>query len=301
MKTPTLADGRDALSEWGIDDLSKLNGKLAKFARDCVREGREAIEQDPDAGSEQANERADMLIPSDALDVVRESNVLLKHDPGFGDGSEGIEERATMILYDLGSYLIGHEIDERRPKVLDFADARPEHGYVTVGRTEDDGFVHLKVELRDRNGSEELSISGSTRSSGGQIDMHLAPDMIEPAPGWTSEDLERLWSIWARWHLNGMNAHCEHQRAVADRLGKKPHELFTTRNTKVHYTASNSVRPSIGHYVEQYGRGTDGKQASEARVHCAICDYDYGSAWRREELPPDVREWLLTRFPNARR
>lgn len=296
MKTPTLADGRAALREWGVDDLSKLNGELAKFARDCLMEAREIVEQDPDAGQDRATEAADGLVAgADALDVVRESRTLLEHDPGIGDGNEGIEQRAQYILYDLGGYLVMHEIEQRRPKVLDFKTARPRAGYVTVGRTKDEGFVHIRVELRQREGrGEELSIVGDTRDGGGQIDMHLKPDAIEPAPGWTREDLERLWAIWSRWHLNGMNAHCEHQRAIADKLGKSPHEVFTTRNTKTDRQADDVRR-----YTGNYGRGTDGKQASNARVQCPICSYDYGSEWRREELPNDVREWLLARFPNA--
>jgi hypothetical protein len=289
MKAPTLADGRAALREWGIED-AKLNGELAKFARDCLREGRDAVEEDPDAGQDDATERADALVPHDALDVVRESGVLLRHDPGFGDGTEGIEDRARMILYDLGNYLIGQEIERCRPALLDFEHANPRPGYVTVGRTEDEGFVHIKVELRQRDGYEELSIVGSVRDGGGQIDMHLSPDAIEPAPGWTYDDLKRLWSIWSRWHLNGMNAHCEHQRVIADKLGKKPSEVFTIRNEHV---------DEHGRYNGNYGRGVDGKQASNARVQCPICSYDYGSAWRREPLPEDVREWLIARFPNA--
>lgn len=289
---------RALLADQGISDYGD---KLQRFAERCVEAAHEALDRDPDISeTEAAGEEADALAAGADTLAFMQSRSFMHYEPDLEPRDASIEARAEVAAYELASNMISAEIMEARPAdALDWSNAEGCAGEVLVGRTEGEGFVYVKVELRQRGHGEELSITGSTRYSAGQIDGHLRADDFEPAPGWTREDLERLWAIWDRWHLNDMNAHCEHQRAIADKLGKKPHEVFTTRNATAHYSAANSVHPSIPHYMERYGGKLHGMQASNARVQCPICGYDYGSAWRRETLPEDVRAWLVARFPNA--
>ena len=45
----------------------------------------------------------------------------------------------------------------------------------------------------------------------------------EPAGGWGASMLEKFCRLWERWHLNDMNPHCEHQKALGwDELAKIP-------------------------------------------------------------------------------
>lgn len=98
----------------------------------------------------------------------------------------------------------------------------------------------------------------------------------EFAPGWDAARRDRLVAIWDRWHLNDMQAGCVHQRRIADRLGREPHQLFATPFTLTHPDRTSS-------YDAMHG-----KQITHARVFCPICGYGYGSAWLREELPANV-------------
>ncbi len=42
----------------------------------------------------------------------------------------------------------------------------------------------------------------------------IAPENIEYADGWTSELWLDFLDVWQKWHLNDMQAACEHQRAL---------------------------------------------------------------------------------------
>lgn len=55
--------------------------------------------------------------------------------------------------------------------------------------------------------------NGDARGSCGQINIRECVNG-ELSPGWTADQLERLAVLWDRWHLNDMNACCEHQRAA---------------------------------------------------------------------------------------
>ena len=74
----------------------------------------------------------------------------------------------------------------------------------------------------------------------------------------------RIVEVWKRWHLNNLNAGCEHQRAA-------------------------------GWGAEGWGK--DKKNGIEAVLgkSCPECGYKYGIRWLHEELPPgiedEVRSW----------
>ena len=79
--------------------------------------------------------------------------------------------------------------------------------------------VELEVEISNRNGKgNELSISAnvwmvSRRDiyAGGQLRETVRQYLTKPLI--SEEKLARILEIWKRWHLNGMRAGCEHQRA----------------------------------------------------------------------------------------
>lgn len=291
---------RKYLRDWG--GIETPGPMLLADAVTMLNGAEEALNEDPDVNAgDRAHELADDHYS--ALSYIKDTPELFGlDDQGLAGENPSAEQKVSAAIYALLSGIAAGAIEENRPSAedMEWADAAPRPGYVLVGKSEDTGFLYVKAELRPKDQGMELSIVGDYRDGGGQIDMSIGPDDFEPAPDWTSDELAELWSIWDRWHLNGMKTACEHQQSVADRLGKKPHEVFTTRYgmTSDHYSKvdENGVRRITGNY----GREPDGKQTSEARVHCMICDHDYGSTWLHRELPADVIEFIEQHFPHAR-
>lgn len=81
----------------------------------------------------------------------------------------------------------------------------------------------------------------------------------------TKGELDKLYAVWGRWHLNDMRAGCEHQEAAG--WGKR--------------------------------RLDSGKWAGHAWEHeggclckpCPECGYQYGTAWLHEELGDELLQW----------
>ncbi|MCP4204243.1 MAG: hypothetical protein GY769_20190 [bacterium] len=76
--------------------------------------------------------------------------------------------------------------------------------------------------------------SGDARGGCGQID--VAAEVTKPAKG---IDVARLADLWKRWHLNDMNAGCEHQRATLDL--SKTVEIVTYQLTSEALSESGAV------------------------------------------------------------
>lgn len=81
--------------------------------------------------------------------------------------------------------------------------------------------VYCEITYKDRNlaisGVEGPYPSGNCAGGTGQIDMHMDDEYIEGlnlAPGWTIGKVERFVAVWREWHLNDLQAACEHQRAL---------------------------------------------------------------------------------------
>lgn len=87
---------------------------------------------------------------------------------------------------------------------------------IRLGETKD-GNVFCRIKWQ--NG--KLSISGvigpkkngDATGSAGQIDMDLTPDDFTSfAPTFDAGEVEQFLAIWKQYHLNDMQAGCEHQR-----------------------------------------------------------------------------------------
>ncbi len=128
-------------------------------------------------------------------------------------------------------------------------------------------------------GVEGPLASGDALGSCGQIIMGLRePDGMEdfkPAPGWTIESVGRLLDIWDRWHLNDMRAG---SRAQADWLRNNP---VAFKYPESHYEKASEALAAAGLNPDADG-------------------YRYGSAWKREDVPPEVLAELEA-FPDADR
>lgn len=124
--------------------------------------------------------------------------------------------------------------------------------------------VEVCIELRPdqkQNDGLELSICGNVwlpgRSdiiAGGQLREGIREYL--DVSSISEEKLSRIIEIWDRWHLNGLRAGCEHQRAAGE------------------HSAWVGVYPEKGYPAPR----------------CLVCGYSYGSAWLHEELPQEIIE-----------
>lgn len=86
----------------------------------------------------------------------------------------------------------------------------------------------VEIEVKVRNGN--LSIVGSSRYFGGQINDELREriDEINFNNGWNRGKLLKLLDIWDKWHLNDMHPECEHQRGLGwGKEGKDTVQRYT--------------------------------------------------------------------------
>lgn len=97
----------------------------------------------------------------------------------------------------------------------------------------------------------------------GQIPTDHLRQMTELAPGWTREDAARLADVWDAYHLNDMQAACDHQTVI--------------------------VRED-----SPYGPRID-LDGTTAANDCPV-GYRYGSAWLVRDVPADVLAWVADRF-----
>lgn len=100
---------------------------------------------------------------------------------------------------------------------------------VRLGTAKTCGGRHYSIYAKIKFDGKKLSISGvegplpsgNCLGGAGQIDMHK-PIVETLAPGWSRSTLKRFWDTWARWHLNDMQAACEHQRAKGETYKTHP-------------------------------------------------------------------------------
>lgn len=148
--------------------------------------------------------------------------------------------------------------------------------------------IHICIEYTNGklsiNGVIGALPSGNCLGSAGQIDRIFAhrsaldndnqyvdlvtPSQIHFARGWSAEMWLDLLDVWARWHLNALRGGDKHRESAKRALG-------ITNET---YTNICVELAKINLY------DSDG--------------YKYGTAWKREDVPNDVLQFLLS-LPSA--
>jgi len=95
----------------------------------------------------------------------------------------------------------------------------------------ENGQVYCRIEVDDKgtlsiSGVEGPLALGNCRGSCGQI---RGVEIKSFSKGWNQEMLRKFYEIWKEWHLNDMQAACEHQQK--HRWGEKEIEVVTYRLT----------------------------------------------------------------------
>ena len=106
--------------------------------------------------------------------------------------------------------------------------------------TVDHEAVYLTALLRDNGTFVELAITAEIRQSGRCVGGGQSLDTVRAvvkrghlAEGLTPALVFRLLDVWTRWHLNGMRAGCEHQRALGWTYNEHPSEPCPTCEYKM--------------------------------------------------------------------
>lgn len=151
--------------------------------------------------------------------------------------------------------------------------------------------VYIKIELENTQKGATLSItgvegpypSGNCAGSAGQIVTGMDAaylDALDIAPGWTRPDIERLLEIWNRWHLNDMNAACEHQRAAG---WTRPDNYLEI----VHYRLTREARETLKNALEiARVAAINGEVAELTDTERALIELE--SEYRPTYQPPDA-------------
>ncbi len=129
----------------------------------------------------------------------------------------------------------------------------------------DDRELHL-------TGVEGPRVTGNCAGSAGQIDMHYTSKFIDEKvrldKAWTRTQLDKLLTVWNRWHLNHMNAGTTVQSAYL-------------RHHRVNVTYPKSQHDQDLDTLKAAGLNPDPDTG-----------YEYGTAWLNEEVPTEVLDWL---------
>ena len=152
-----------------------------------------------------------------------------------------------------------------------------------------------EIEIRDTDKGPELSVCGTIwnathtdHASGGQNIDELA--RLFP----NDKRLARLREIWERWHLNGMRAGCEHQRA--EKWHERPIDPSKPTNTYGQWCGERG--PTTWNMLTWVTK-KDHPQGLMCEP-CPVCGYKYGTAWLHEPLPPEIIAELCEMFPGLK-
>lgn len=133
---------------------------------------------------------------------------------------------------------------------------------LVIGMNHKGGTVDIEIKLKESDKGIEFTACGNSWLRSGN-DTYLGGQCIDSLPDeiktWLIDphQFNKIELVWQRWHLNDMNAGCFHQ----------------------HQTLRENPEWSRD-YTELIKR--------DGFMSCDICDYKYGSAWLREDLPEDV-------------
>jgi hypothetical protein len=112
--------------------------------------------------------------------------------------------------------------------------------------------------------------NGNCVGSSGQIFDELHK-IARYTNGWCKADVETLYGMWCKYHLNDMRPGCEHQ------------DIWPT--DKMLTLKNKQVEPAGHVYPNEHPEGLLGKP-------CPKCGYKYGSSWLKREVPEDVLVYL---------
>lgn len=147
-------------------------------------------------------------------------------------------------------------------------------GTVKIGRWVS---VYCKIKLEDGklsiSGVEGPTPSGNAVGGCGQINMRMNARYVagmRPAPGWSRSSIRRFLAIWGRWHLNDMKAG---SAAQEEWLRANPIDKAEYAYPKSRYEVASA-------------------KLAAACLNPDADGYRYGTAWKREEVPAEVVEWL---------
>ena len=122
--------------------------------------------------------------------------------------------------------------------------------------------VFLKVEFADGcltiSGVEGPLKTGNCLGSCRQIEYWTKLSNIK-GKDLSLKECIKLLNIWREWHLNNMQAGCEHQRELLKCIKDRSYDHLMK--------------------IPEFKK-------------CSKCDYAYGSAWLKKEVPTNVLEWL---------
>ena len=159
---------------------------------------------------------------------------------------------------------------------------------IRIGKSSETGNIFCEIEYTDGNlsisGVEGPWTSGNCKGGCGQIVMHMDKQYFEGmkfAPGWNKKLAFEFVGIWNTWHLNDMRAGCKHQRKNKwEEKRIDPEELPTSSAKR---DANGIMAILVTH--SEHPKGLLSKP-------CPACGYKYGSAWLKEEVPPEVISFL---------
>lgn len=139
-----------------------------------------------------------------------------------------------------------------------------------------DCLVDVEIKLTEtEDGKQRLSICGNVWNSR-KTDLHAGGQCYETIRELfpNNDKVKRIVEIWERWHLNDMNAGCEHQRALG--WGKDT-VVLKDGSTKGTGWLNESEHP----------QGVLCKP-------CPECGYKYGTKWMYEAIPQEIIDELIS-------
>lgn len=146
----------------------------------------------------------------------------------------------------------------------------------------------VTLELRDTPNGPEVSVTGQIWERHGKWNRDVLScgqnldTMAEFLVGVPLFDT--LFGIWKRWHLNGMKAGCEHQRAARwDKLPIDPTKPLDSYGKHCGPDGAMTWNMRVWVNPKEHPQGLLG-------VPCPTCGYKYGTAWLYEPIPANVME-----------
>lgn len=149
--------------------------------------------------------------------------------------------------------------------------------------------VEIDVEIREEKDGSVLSICGTIwtpRRSDAVVGGQCYGTIAKLFPD--DPKVQRIIEVWKRWHLNGMRAGCEHQRA--EKWVERPIDPTKPLDAYgIHFEGQRSPSSNRLTWVRPEER-PDGLLTAP----CPACGYHYGTRWLYEPLPEEIIEEVKT-------